>query len=368
MTDETLHRESVLVDAGRPPRTPGAPVNGGISAVATYISGGDRAYGREGNPTIDAFEEALGALEGGHAVAFGSGIAATTALVDWLPTGSVLVLPDSFYNYHRTLYDRFVALGRLSLRVVDTTRTDEVLAALPGASMLWLEIPTNPLLKVADLPALTAAARASGVQTVVDATVATPLGLRPIEHGADYVMHSVTKWIAGHSDVIMGAVVAADENDGVAIHERRTLTGALPGSLESFLALRGLRTLSVRLERACANAAVIAQRLREHPDVTSVNYPGLADHPDAGRIAALLDHHGSLLSFTTDNVERAARACKAVRLIHHATSLGGVESLMEHRGMYPGEAAQGTPAELIRLSVGIEHVEDLWADLQQALA
>jgi cystathionine gamma-synthase len=368
MSDKNLRLESILVEAGRPAHAPGAPVNEAISASATFQSGGDRAYGREGNPTVDAFETALGAVEGGHAVAFASGVAATTSLVDWLPSGSVLVLPNSFYNYHRTIFDRFVALGRISLRVVDTSRTDHVLAALPGAAMLWLEIPTNPLLKVADLPTLTEAARRHGVLTAVDSTVATPLGLRPLEHGADFVMHSATKWIAGHSDVIMGAIVARTEESGVEVHERRTLTGALPGSLETFLALRGLRTLSVRLERACANTAVLAHRLREHPHVTSVNYLGFPDHPDAAHIEALLHHRGALLSFTTDTVERAVAACGSVRVIQHATSLGGVESLMEHRGRYPGEAAQGTAAELVRLSVGIEHVEDLWTDLNHALA
>lgn len=367
MSDRNLRLESVLVEAGRPARVSGAPVNTPIAATATYVAGAERTYGREGNDTIDAFEAALGALEGGFATAFGSGVAATTALVGFLPAGSVLVLPSSFYNYHRTLFDRLVTIGRLTLRVVDTTRTDEVVAALPGAAMLWLEVPTNPLLNVADLPALTAAGRAAGVLTVVDSTVATPLGLRPLEHGADFVMHSVTKWIAGHSDVVMGAVVARDEQTSAAIHERRTLTGALPGSLESFLALRGLRTLSVRLERATANATVLAHRLRAHPAVTSVNYPGFDDHPHADRIATLLHSHGSLLSFTTDTVERAVHMCRAARLVHHATSLGGVETLMEHRGRYPGEAAQGTPEELVRLSVGIEHVEDLWDDLAQAL-
>jgi cystathionine gamma-synthase len=189
-----------------------------------------------------------------------------------------------------------------------------------------------------------------------------------LEHGADIVMHSATKWIAGHSDLVMGVLVASDAEAAARIKVRRNLTGAVPGSLESYLALRGLRTLSVRLERACANAAVLAGRLADHPAVTSTHYLGKPDHPQADRVAALLDNHGALLSFAVDSVERADRLCQQVRLIINATSLGGVESLIERRGAYPGELAQGTPAELVRMSVGIEHVEDLWEDLSQALS
>jgi cystathionine gamma-synthase len=218
------------------------------------------------------------------------------------------------------------------------------------------------------LPTPRGAPRQHGVRTVVDATLATPLGIRPLEHGADVVMHSVTKWIAGHSDLVMGALVTADPALDEQLKARRNLTGALPGALESFLALRGLRTLSVRLERACANAAELAGRLSAHPAVRKVHYLGLPGHPHADRITALLDNHGGLISFELGSVQHAAQVCDRVRLITHATSLGGVETLMERRGSYPGEVAQQTPPELIRLSVGLEHVEDLWADLAQALA
>ncbi|MGI8666407.1 MAG: trans-sulfuration enzyme family protein [Jatrophihabitans sp.] len=366
--DPALRPESIVVAAGRPGRVPDGPVNQPVVLASTFHAGGPRAYGREGNDTTAAFEMALGALEGGRAISFASGMAASSALVEGLPTGSVVVLPTSFYNYHRTLFDNQVELGRLSLRPVDITDTEATCAALPGANLLWLELPTNPRLGVPELPALTAAARQHRVLSVVDATLATPLGIRPLEHGADVVMHSATKWIAGHSDLVMGVLVTADPDLAGRLTDRRNLTGAIPGSLESFLALRGLRTLSVRLERACANAAVLAERLAEHPAVRQVHYLGRADHPQADRIAALLANHGGLLSFTLDSVRRADRLCESVRLITHATSLGGVESLIERRGRYPGEAGQGTPAELARLSVGIEHVEDLWADLAQALA
>ncbi len=354
--------------AGRPERAPGAPVNQPIVLSSTFHAGGSRCYGREGNDSTAAFETALGSLEGGRTISFSSGMAASSALVEGLPAGSVVVLPSSFYNFQRTLFDRQVELGRLALRTVDIADTEATVAALDGAALLWLELPSNPTLAVPDLPVLAAAARQHGALSVVDATLATPLGNRPLEHGADLVMHSATKWIAGHSDLVMGVLSTADDELAGRLHERRELTGAVPGALDSYLALRGLRTLSVRLERACANAAVLADRLADHPAVSKVYYLGRDDHPQADRIVKLLANHGGLLSFELNSVEHADQLCARVELITHATSLGGVESLIERRGRYPGELAQGTPAELVRLSVGIEHVEDLWADLAQALA
>jgi cystathionine gamma-synthase len=368
MPTSPLRPESIVVSAGRPAPIAGAPVNQPIAVSATFHAGGPRGYARDGNASMDAFEAALGALDGGEAIAFASGMAASAAIIEGLPVGAIVVIPTSYYNVNRALLESQISLGRLSTRTVDIADTTAVIAALDGAALLWLELPTNPTLDVPDLPALTAAARAREVLTVVDATVATPLGIRPLEHGADVVMHSVTKWLAGHSDLLMGALVAADPEIAARIRSRRVLTGGVPGSLESFLALRGLRTLSVRLERACASTAVLADRLREHPAITGVRYLGFADHPHAERIGRLLDHRGAMLSFTTDTVARADDLCARVELITHGTSLGGVESLIERRGSYAGEQAQGTPPELVRLSVGIEHVEDLWADLAQALA
>jgi len=363
-----LRPESVLIVRGRPAAQADGPVNPPLVLSSTFHAGGDRGYARDGTTTSDAFEDALGALDGGQAIAFGSGMAAATAVIEGLPVGATVVIPASYYNLNRALLDAQVALGRLSIRTVDTVDTEAAVAALDGASLVWLELPSNPTLEVADLPAIAQAARQRGVLTVVDATVATPLGIRPLQHGADIVLHSATKWIGGHSDLLLGVLVAADAELASQLRHRRTLTGAMPGALESFLALRGLRTLAVRLERACANAAVLATRLREHPAVLDVRYLGFADHPQADRIGALLDHHGAMLSFTTDSVERADQLCARIRLITHATSLGGVESLLERRGRYPGELSQGTAAALVRLSVGIEHVEDLWDDLAAALA
>jgi cystathionine gamma-synthase len=370
LAGRSLHPNSLAVAAGRPPRQPSGPVNPSMMLSATFHAGGSRTYGREGNDSTEAFEAAVGALEGGRTVSFSSGMAASSALVEGLPAGSVIVLPDRFYNYLRTLFDAQVALGRAELRVVDTTDTEATVDALDGAAggLLWLELPSNPRLTVPDLPALTAAARARGVLSVVDATLATPLGIRPLEHGADVALHSATKFIAGHSDVIMGVLSVTDEALYETLLTRRNLTGALPGALETFLALRGLRTLAVRLDRSCANAAVLASRLAEHPAVTAVEYLGFADHPQADRVAKLMSHHGAIISFTVRSVAQAEELCQRVRLINHASSLGGVETLLERRGRYPGELAQGTPAEMLRLSVGIEHVEDLWDDLAQALA
>lgn len=367
MPESPLHPNSMVVAAGRPNPTPGAPVNQPIVLSSTFHSGAPVSYGRQGSDTTAAFEAAIGALEGGRTVAFSSGVAATAAVIEGLPSGAAIVIPATFYNYHRTLFDAQVTLGRMSLRVVDIADTDAVLAALPGAELAWLELPTNPMLAVPDLTAITSAARQQGVRTVVDATVATPLGIRPLEHGADLVMHSATKWIAGHSDLLMGVLSTADHDLADRLIDRRTLTGAIPGSLECYLALRGVRTLAVRFERACSNAAVLAKRLSQHPAVATVHYLGDPSHPHADRIARLLDNHGALISFTLDSVAAADALCESVELITHATSLGGVESLIERRGRYPGELAQGTPAELVRFSVGIEHVEDLWADLEQAL-
>jgi len=368
METSALHPESVLIQAGRPHRRAGNPLNEPISASATFHADGPRSYGREGSDSTRAFEVAIGALEGGTAVAFSSGVAASAAIIEGLPTGSVAVIPRSFYNFHDAVFGEQEALGRLTVRRVDTEDRDAVLSALTGAALLWLEVPTNPMLRVADLPAYAGAARSAGAVTVVDATIATPMNLRALGHGVDVVMHSATKWIAGHSDVLMGVLVTSSDDLAARYLQRRELTGAVPGALESFLALRGLRTLSVRMERAQANAARLASRLSKHRNVVRVHYPGLADHPDARRIDELLSGPGALLSFEVDGTAaEAEKVCQQVRLITHATSLGGVESLIERRARYAGELRQGTPETLLRLSVGIEHVEDLWADLQVAM-
>jgi cystathionine gamma-synthase len=330
-------------------------------------SGGDYVRA-DGSATLGAFEQALGALDGGSAVAFGSGMAAISTVIDQLPSGAVAVVPSTAYGGTLGLFSERQRMGRLTLRPVDITDTDAVLAALPGADLVWLETVTNPLMGVPDLPALLDAARATGVVSCVDATFCTPLVLRPLSLGADVVMHSVTKFLAGHSDLMLGAVVCHDPERASVYRAGRAMSGAIPGALECFLALRGMRTLAVRMERAQANAGELARRLSAHPAVTRVRYPGLPDDPGHRRAARDHSGFGAMLAFeVAGSAENAERVCASVRLISHATSLGGVESLIERRARYEMDRDQGCPETLLRLSVGIEHVEDLWADLAQAL-
>jgi cystathionine gamma-synthase len=368
-----LRPESVLVAAGRPPRTGGTPMNPPIVLAAPFhhdADTGENAYVRESSSdTVRAFEDALGALEGGHAVAFATGMAATTAIVEGRPAGTVAVIPQSVYSGTVRLFDAQQRLGRMEVRPVDATDTGAVTAALPGADLLWVETVTNPLMGVVDVPAVIEAAHAQGATAVVDATFSTPLGIRPLAHGADVVMHSVTKFLSGHSDLAMGALVVPSEAAAAELRERRMLTGAIPGALETYLALRGVRTLSVRMARAQDNAMTLATRLAEHPRVSRVRYPGLPGDPGHERASRLHDGYGAMIAFeVAGNAADADRVCERVELISHATSLGGVESLIERRARYAVDAAHGAPEALLRFSVGIEHVEDLWRDLDQALS
>jgi cystathionine gamma-synthase len=365
-----LRPESVVVASGRPPRTPRAPLSTPIVLSAPFQHGpDDNYYLRQGSSdTIRAFEEAIGELEGGDALAFGSGMAAVSAVAEGQPAGAVAVVPAAGYSGTVTLFDEQQKMGRMQVRPVDITDLDAVLAALPGADLLWLESVTNPLMGVVDLPALATAAHDAGAIVCVDSTFSTPLVVRPLEHGADIVMHSATKYLSGHSDLLMGVLVTRSPSLGAAVRLRRDLTGAVPGALESYLALRGLRTLAVRLERAQENAGELANRLAAHPAVTRVRYPGLASDPGHELASRLHAGFGAMISFeVAGTADDAEAVCHAVRLISHATSLGGVESLIERRGRHAVDAAHGTPPTLLRLSVGIEHVEDLWADLDQAL-
>jgi cystathionine gamma-synthase len=366
----SLQRSTLAVSAGRPEPRPGGPINAAIELSATFHAGDEAAnYLRHSsNDTIRAFEAAVGALEGGDALAFSSGMAATAAVVEGLPAGSVTVVPQNVYSATSTIFAEQERLGRLTVRRVDITDTEDVVEALPGAILLWVESPTNPLVGVADLPALVDAAHGVGAQVCVDSTWNSPMVLRPLEHGADIVMHSATKYLAGHSDLLMGVLVTGDPEVRAQLRQRRDLTGALPGGLETFLALRGVRTLAVRMDRAQANAGDLAQRLAAHPRVARVRYPGLADDPGHERAARLHDGFGAMISFEVHGgADAADDVCGRVRLITNATSLGGVESLIERRARYAVDAANGTPENLLRFSVGIEDVEDLWADLDQAL-
>ena len=354
MSDSSFHSshaETLAVSLGRPPRDPDAPLNEPVHLASTFVAGGEREYGRYGNPSWAAFETALGALEGGTCVSFASGIAAISAVLDLVPRGGAVVVPrHSYTGTIAQLRDREAA-GRLRCVLVDITDTAAVAEACDGVDLLWFESPTNPALEVADIPALVAAARTHGALVAIDNTFATPLLQQPLALGADLAVHSATKYLAGHSDVLMGAVVASDASVAEQLAARRALGGAIPAPLESYLALRGLRTLPVRLERAQQNARELARRLDGHPALEEVRYPGF----------------GAIVSLVVRGGAEGADACiDRVRLWIHATSLGGVESTLERRRRWPSEAPT-IPDGLVRLSVGLEHVDDLYDDLVAAL-
>lgn len=356
----------MVVSAGRGAELPGAPVNAPIALSATYRSGGPLSYGREGNATWSALEEVLGALEGGQALVFSSGMAAIVAVLETLPVGAVVVSGADYYTGTRGLLADLAGRGRLIQRLVDTTDVEATLVACEGAAMLWLESPSNPLMAITDLARLSTAVRGAGVSVVADNTFATPLLQRPLDFGVDVVVHSVTKFLAGHSDVVLGATVARDPAWSKALADRRSMHGGIPGPLEAYLGLRGVRTLALRMDRAQRNAAELARRLAAHDLVEVVRYPGLAEHPGYRLACAQMRGPGAMLSFDVRGGAGAAdRVCGGVRLITAATSLGGVETLIERRGRWLGEEA--LPPGLLRLSVGIEDPEDLWADLAQAL-
>jgi len=360
--------DTVAVQAGRPARVPGAPMNPPITLSSTYVHDASVEYGRDGNVAWGALEAALGALDGGHAVTFASGLAATTAIAALVPAGGTVALSSVTYHGVRQIFDRMAADGRVDLRIVAPDDTEAIVAASEGAAMVWVESVANPLLVVADVPAIAAGSRAHGAITVVDSTFATPLRQRPIELGADIVMHSATKLIGGHSDLLLGAVVCREPADAETLIAHRHDHGSIPGALEAFLALRGLRTLAVRLDRAEASAGELARRLARHRNVAAVYYPGLPDDAQHERAARVLDGgFGSMVSLDiAGSVEQTEAFLSALRLVTHATSLGGVESLIERRARYPGDAAIVGPT-LCRLSVGLENVEDLWSDLDRAL-
>lgn len=345
------------VALGRPDRRPGAPVNAPVTFTSTYQADGEVSYARTSNPTWEALEEVLGSLEDGTALTFASGLAAVAAVVSLVPVGGVVVTPEHAYSGTTGLLREREAAGALTVRTVRTEDVAGIVAACAGADLLLLESPTNPMMELADVPAVLRGLREEHGHrrplVACDNTFATPLHQQPLAWGADLVVHSATKYLSGHSDVLLGAVVVdprrPDLRDRLATY--RTLHGAIPGPMEAWLALRGVRTLAVRLERASASAQVIAQRLAEHPAVDRVLYPGF----------------GGMLSVQVGTERRAEAVCAATRVWTHSTSLGGVESQLERRRRHPLEVPT-VPTDLLRLSVGLEDVEDLWADLEQALA
>ncbi|WP_309134071.1 PLP-dependent transferase [Cellulomonas sp.] len=381
---------TLAVSAGRPDRTPGAPVNEPVVLSSTFVSqgvpvAGEHLYGRSSTPTWEPFEQALATLErAGHAeaglptdgppaVVLASGMAAIAAVLALVPVGGRVVVPRHAYQVTLVLLRELADRGSLTVELVDVADTDAVVAAVrggqdvPAADLLWLESPTNPMLEVADVAALVAAAHEVGTRVAVDNTFATPLVQRPLALGADLVVHSVTKYLAGHSDVVLGAVVTDDPDLHARVVAHRTNHGAIAGPFEVWLALRGLRTLALRVERAQQNAAELARRLSAHPAVVEVHHPSLPDDPGHARASAQMDGYGSVLGVRPVGGTAGADALvAAVRLWVPATSLGGVESMLERRRRFATESLT-VPEDLVRMSVGIEDVDDLWADLEVGL-
>jgi cystathionine gamma-synthase len=348
---ETWRPATVAVTAGRPPHEPDQPLNHPITMASTYGATGAREYGRYGNPTWSAFEETLGRLEGGRCLAFASGLATVAAVLDLVGQDATVVAPRHAYNGTVMQLADLESRGRLRTRLVDITDTEAVARACPDAALVWLESPTNPALEIAEIETIAGVAHEAGAYVVVDNTFATPLRQRPLTMGADLVVHSATKYLAGHSDALLGAVVTADDTLYDVLKGRRDLVGAVPGTLEAWLALRGLRTLHLRLDRAESNARELADRLRAHDAVAEVRYPGF------GGIVSIVLIGGP---------EAADLLVRSTSLWVHATSLGGVDSTFERRRRWKSEPAT-IPDALVRLSVGVEDVEDLWTDLSRAL-
>ena len=357
MSDDTpaLSPATIVVHAGRPPRDVDQPLNTPITMASTYVAGGDLEYGRYANPTWAAFEEALGALEGGRALAFSSGLAAVSTVLDLVGQDALVVAPRHAYLGSIGQLGDLESRGRIRSTLVDIDDTEAVVAALDatpeGAAILWIESPTNPALEVADVETLVRAGHAAGARVVVDNTFATPLLQQPLSLGADVVVHSATKYIAGHSDVQMGAIMTNDDALYDVLKGRRDLLGSVPGPFEAWLTLRGVRTLHLRVERAQANAIDLAGRLARHPAIGEVRYPGF------GGIISIVLAEGAMAADLLSH---------KTQLWIHATSLGGVESTLERRRRWKAEPAT-IPDGLVRLSVGIEDVEDLWSDLESAL-
>jgi len=348
---EAVSPATLAVTAGRPEHLPDSPLNPPLVLASTYVAGGDTEYGRYGNPTWRAFEDVLGRLEGGRALAFSSGLAAVNTVLDLVATGQTVVAPKHCYLGTLAQLADMEQRDRLAVRLVDVTDTDGVVQACDDAALLWLESPTNPAMEVADIEAICKGAHDAGATVVVDNTFATPILQRPLDLGADVVAHSVTKYLAGHSDVVLGALVTRDDATYRAFDQRRRGYGAIPGPFEAWLALRGMRTLALRVERAQQNARDLAARLRPHPVVEDVRYPGF----------------GGMLSVVVRGGADAADALtRSTSLWVNATSLGGVESTMERRRRWAGEP-DTIPEGLVRLSVGIEDADDLWRDLSSAL-
>jgi cystathionine gamma-synthase len=364
---DKLATESKVVAAGRPAKQPDGALNPPIALNSTFHEGGPIGYGRYGNETWSALEEAISVLEGGKTLLFSSGMAAISAVFSLLPEGAVIVAANNGYQGTTTLLKKLHESEKLKVRFVNLANTDECLAAIPGAQMLYLESPLNPLLEVVDLPKIIAAGKSAGCGVAVDNTLATPLLQNPLALGADISIHSVTKYLSGHSDLILGSLSTNDQALYGRLEQSRRYGGAIAGPFEAWIALRGLRTFAIRMQRSQENAMELATRLSKDSRISKVRYPGLATDSYHSLAKSFMKGFGAMISFDVSaTVEQVDLMCNSSKLITNATSLGGVESIWERRRRWATESAT-VPENLIRFSVGIENVDDLWADIQQAL-
>ncbi|MFI6344881.1 cystathionine gamma-lyase [Streptomyces sp. NPDC050560] len=351
------------------------PLPGPVFAAHYHLPGdptGPYTYGRDENPTWDRLEQAVGELEAppaegsdgaGGTVVFASGMAAVSAvLFSQLRAGDVAVLPDDGYQALPLLREQLTAYG-VEVRTAPTGG-DGQLKALDGARLLWLETPSNPVLDVCDVRRLAGEAHARGALVAVDNTLATPLGQRPLALGADFAVASGTKQLTGHGDVLLGYVVCRDPAAAAAVRRWRKIAGAIPGPMEAWLAHRSLATLELRVERQDANALALAHALRERPEIAGLRYPGLPGDPSHRLAARQMRRFGCVVSFTLPSREQAERFLGALRLVHEATSFGGVRSTAERRGRWGGDAV---PEGFVRFSAGVENTEDLVGDVLRAL-
>jgi len=364
---DKLATESKVVAAGRPAKQPDGALNPPIALNSTFHEGGPVGYGRYGNETWSALEEAISVLEGGKTLLFSSGMAAISAVFSLLPEGAVIVAANNGYQGTTTLLKKLHESEKLKVRFVNLANTDECIAAIPGAQMLYLESPINPLLEVVDLPKIIAAGKAAGCGVAVDNTLATPLLQNPLALGADISIHSVTKYLSGHSDLILGSLSTKDQALYGRLEQSRRYGGAIAGPFEAWIALRGLRTFALRMQRSQENAMELATRLSKDSRISKVRYPGLVTDSYHSLAKSFMKGFGAMISFDVNaSVEQIDLMCNSSKLITNATSLGGVESIWERRRRWATESAT-VPETLIRFSVGIENVEDLWADIQQSL-
>ncbi|MCV7382719.1 cystathionine gamma-synthase [Mycolicibacter longobardus] len=386
MSQSQRHRKTGLsttaIHAGFRPDPATGAVNAPIYASSTFAQdgvGGLRGgyeYARTGNPTRAALETALAAVEGGRfGRAFGSGMAATDcALRAILRPGDHLIIPDDAYGGTFRLIDKVFTQWGVAYTPVALSDLDAVRAALTGRTrLIWVETPTNPLLSIADIAALSAIGRSGGAKVLVDNTFASPALQQPLSLGADVVLHSTTKYIGGHSDVVGGALVTDDDELDAAFAFLQNGAGAVPGPFDAYLTLRGLKTLVLRMQRHSENAMAVAEFLTRHAAVSRVLYPGLPGHPGHDVAAAQMRGFGGMVSVRMRGGRAAAeKLCAGTEIFILAESLGGVESLIEHPGAMTHASTAGSqlevPDDLVRLSVGVEDIDDLIADLQQALA